>query len=364
MQRERHRWEPVCDPPRTLVRPVRIDPTGRDGPTRHQAKGPHWRRTTYGFYVPSTVDPDLPEQRILEQAMRLPEDGAVTGWASCRMHGASFFDGLGRDGRTRLPVPLAVGPIAQVRALPGSVVMRDQLVSAEVATVQDVPCTRRGRALFDAMRTAADTREATVSMDMMAAAGLVSVEQMRTYLPQRSGWKGVGRVRAALDLADENSRSPSETRMRLVWQLDAGLPRPLVNQPVWDLAGRLLGYADLLDPVAGVVGEYDGADHRSARRHSQDVAREHRFRDVGLEFFKVTGPDMARVDMLVHRMLETRGRARWLPSQTRRWTLHPPPDWELEPSLEEQFAYRELAHGLPSGTIFHDAFGCWPAAPR
>ena len=47
--------------------------------------------------------------------------------------------------------------------------------------------------------------------------------------------------------------------MRLVWVLDAGLPAPLVNQHVGDERGRLLGKADIFDPVAGVFGEYDAA---------------------------------------------------------------------------------------------------------
>ena len=47
--------------------------------------------------------------------------------------------------------------------------------------------------------------------------------------------------------------------MRLVWRLDAGCPWPLCNAPVFDLAGELLGVPDLIDPVHGVYGEYDGA---------------------------------------------------------------------------------------------------------
>jgi hypothetical protein len=54
--------------------------------------------------VPVGVSDDLPEQRILEQSMRLPDGGAVTGWAACRLLGASFFDGLEQDGGTRSPV--------------------------------------------------------------------------------------------------------------------------------------------------------------------------------------------------------------------------------------------------------------------
>ena len=35
-----------------------------------------------------------------------------------------------------------------------------------------------------------------------------------------------------------------------------------MNCPVHDRSGRLLGIADLLDEEAGLVVEFDGADHR------------------------------------------------------------------------------------------------------
>ena len=62
--------------------------------------------------------------------------------------------------------------------------------------------------------------------------------------------------------------------MKLVWVRHAGLPYPLVNQPVFDLSGNLMGIADLFDPQLGVVGEYDGAAHKARERHRRDVARE------------------------------------------------------------------------------------------
>lgn len=141
--------------------------------------------------------------------------------------------------------------------------------------------TREERALFDEMRAAPDVREAVVVADMGAAAEITSIRRMRVFVAAHEGWKGVRQVRAALDLAEEDSRSPNETRTRLVWQIDADLPRPLVNQEVWDLDGRLLGIADLLDPVAGVVGEFDGADHRGALRQSKDIGRETGLRAMG-----------------------------------------------------------------------------------
>ena len=57
--------------------------------------------------------------------------------------------------------------------------------------------------------------------------------------------------------------------MRLVWVMDAGLPTPLCNEPVFSLDGQLLGYPDLFDPEAGSVGEYDGADHKDGKRHRE-----------------------------------------------------------------------------------------------
>ena len=66
-----------------LVRPVRVDPEGLTGPTRGQARGPGWRRTSQGLHVPAGVDV-TPEQRIVEAAAVLRKDEAVAGWAALR----------------------------------------------------------------------------------------------------------------------------------------------------------------------------------------------------------------------------------------------------------------------------------------
>lgn len=343
-------WRPRCAPPRDLVRPVRLDPDGRTGPTRGKSRGPGWRQTSYGYYVPSGVDPTVPEQRVMEQSVRLPSDGAVTGWAACRLAGAAYFDGLEPDGLTPRPVPMAVGRHTGLRGDDQVVISRERLAPEEVRTVRGIACTTTLRGLFDEMREVADVREAAVAMDMMAAAELASVRRMRRYVEGRSGWRHVQRVRDALELADEDSRSPNETRMRLVWVLDAGLPRPLVNQPVFDLRGDLLGVADLFDSEAGVVGEFDGAAHRWAGRHRRDVLREDRFRRAGLEYFKVVGLDLADVDLVVDRMLATRARALRAPRGERDWTLEAPPGWYTSPvelmTLDERMEYQAALRGL------------------
>ena len=320
--------------------PVRVDPSGRAGPTRNQAAGPRWRTTSRGFHVPAHVDPGPAEQRICEAVPLLPAGGSVTGWANLRLAHAGFMDGW--RARELVPVALIVGPHAGRRRRPGVDFREDRL---DVVVVRHgIPCAPVRRGLFDEMRSA-DLREAVVAMDMAAAAEVVSVRMLREYVAERVGWAGVPLVRAALELADEASRSPQETRLRLVWVLDAGLPPPLVNPPVFDLDGRLLGYPDLLDVEAGVVVEYDGDDHRPARRHSSDVDREAVFRRHRLEVTRVTGPDLASTSRVVDRLLGARALARFEAPSQRLWTLTPPPWWRSEPGVDERIAWRERRFG-------------------
>ncbi len=320
-----HRWDPFQSP-RRVVHPVRRDPTGRNGPTPGAVRGPGWRRTSAGLYVPAGTDRSIPEQRVAEEAATLPPDGWVTGWAALRMHGAAFFDGRAPDGRTELPVLLGVPLGCHLRPRPGVGHVRSQVPTTVV--IRGVRCAGVRRALFDAMRLEGGLRGAVVSLDMAAAARLTSVARMRSYLESRPSWRGVPGVpvvRRALLLADDDSASPPESRLRLVWLLDARLPRPLVNQPVFTLGGELLGYPDLLDVEAGLVIEYDGDDHRSAPRHSHDVDREAGFREHGLEVTRVTGHDLRRTAPLVHRLHTARSRAPFQASSRRTWTLVPPP---------------------------------------
>lgn len=337
-------WQPACDRPHGLVRPVPVDPTGRRGPTRGQAAGPRWRQTSWGRYVPAEVDDGVVEQRILEQAARLASYGAVTAWASLRWRGARHFEGTGYDGR-RLGVPL-VGD--KLRSCPRVTVTQEQLAPSEFAIVDGVPCTTVQRALFDELRRHTSYREAVVAAEMTFAARLISARLMGDYVAERPGWTGVPHVRKVLALAGEDCRSPQESRMRLVWMLDAGFARPLCNQPLFDLEGNLLGIPDLFDPEAGLIGEYQGADHKDGQRHRRDVAREELFRDHGLELFEIVGGDLRNRQAAAARMANARARARFLPPESRAWTLEPP-EWYVVPeSLDCMLERLGLADSLRS----------------
>ena len=268
----------------------------------------------------------------------------MTAWASLRWRGARFFDGRDVEGSVR-PVPL-VG--RKLRSDPRVYLTQDQLAPSEFAIVDGISCTTVQRALFDEVRRLRSWREAVVAIDMTAAAGLISVNLFARYVAERPAWTGVPFVRKALPWAIDLSRSPQESRMRLVWIEDAGLPSPLCNQPVFDQDGQLLGVPDLFDPLAGCVGEYDGVDHKDGRRHQRDVAREERYRDHGLEYFEIVGGDLRNRARVVERMHRARARAKFLPPESCAWTLERPVWYPTPESLDERLIRLGLAGPLCS----------------
>ncbi len=321
-------WTPRTPRATGLVVPVRVDEAGLLGPTRQQARGPRWRQTSRGKYVPSEVDSDAVEQRILEQGSRIGAHGAVTAWACLRWRGATFFEGSDTWGDSDpLPVPLVVGT-GLLRPDPRVSISFEQIGAHERQLVDGVWVTTPERAVFDEVRRHRSLRQAIVDIEMAAAARLVSADGFKAYLETRNGWTGVAGAREAAAVAGFGCRSPQEVRMVLCWMWDAGLPRPLCNVPVFDLSGRLVAIVDLLDPVAGCVGEYQGENHKSGARHRADVARHESLRAVGLETFEVVGGDLTDEDLVVKRMHAARDRSSFLAVDQLRWTLEKPDWWE------------------------------------
>lgn len=324
-----------------LVVPVRVDPTGRRGPTPDQARGRGWRSPFRGWHVPAAVELS-PEQRIVEAAVLLgARGGAVTGWAALRWCGGRWFDGSTAGDPHGLPVDLAVA--TDVRRRPGIVVCEEGLLPTEMVWIDGIPVTIPVRSVAYALRYARDVRAAVRLLDMAAYDDQVSLDEVSAYVGTRpreglSAWTGVPQAREAVLLGDENAWSPQEVTMQLWWMIDAGLPRPLLNRPVFDRRGRHIGTPDLLDVEAGVIGEYEGANHLDRARRAHDVRREEAFRELGLECFTLMAGDSADRTEVVTRMHAARGRALWLPEEQRRWTIQPPPWWIPTVSVDQRRA--------------------------
>jgi hypothetical protein len=315
-----------------LILPAHVDPTGERGPTRGESQGPYWRRTSCASYLPVIVELTT-EQRILEAAWVLPAYGGVTGWAANHwMGGRRWNGGTGADGTPR-DVWLAVGG-DDIRPQPGIAVSAERLTPADLVVVDGISVTTAERSTCFEMRYAANPRRAAIVLSMAAYHDLVSVEELAAYAARHSGWTGIPNCRAAIPLAEENCWSPTEVEMVLVWRLDAELPRPLCNRPVFDLSGRHVGTPDLIDLEAGVVGQYHGGLHLAGGRAAVDGRLEERFRSLGLETFTMRAADRADPHLMAERMVASRRRARWEAESRRQWTVDYPSWWTPTHTVE------------------------------
>ena len=320
-----------------LVAPVRLDPTGRQGPTRGQARGRRWRTASPGRFVPVDV-PLTTGQRIVEAASSLHDGAAVTGWAALHWLGSPWFTGLAGDGATALPVPVVT--LRQLRPRPGILVSQEFMAPWEVQLVDGVPVTRPARSAgFEARRASTLVRAVTV-LDMTAYSDLADLSEIGSYAAQLGPKTGIGQLRDALPLAEENAWSPMEVEMRELWR-GTGRVRPLCNVPIFDLEGRHVATSDLLDVEAGVVGEYEGEVHLVGARRAKDVAREGLLRRHGLEVVTMVAADRARPGDFFRRLDDAYRRAAHRRTDRRSWTTRQPNWWVPTETVAQRRALSE-----------------------
>lgn len=319
-----------------LVRPVPVDRAGVSGPTPKQARGRAWRRSSRGFYVPSDIDGESPQQRALEASVLVPGDGALTGWAALAWRNIRWIDGCDDHGSQR-PITV-VTPGCRVRARPGIEVSHERLHPDERLTHDGVVVTGPLRSTAFEVRRAPSPVAAVRWLDLVASSDLISLEEMRAYAETLTAWAGIEHLRWALRFADENVWSPPEVDLRLTWTVRMGLDDIVCNRPVFDLDGRHIGTPDVLDLGAGVVGEYDGALHLAGRQRAKDLRREGDFRRAGLEYVTMVASDLHQPADFMRRTREARARARRTPVSERTWTITPPPWWVPTNTVAERRA--------------------------
>lgn len=305
--------------------PVSRDPDGVLGPTKRQASGPRFRRTSWGLYVPSSVDGTSVEQRIVEAGAALPAYGGVTGWAGLRWEGGRWFGGTAAGGDPH-DVWLATN-CADVRPQAGFRVSAERLNPADLTECDGLPITTSVRSVVFEMRYAASLRVAVEVLDMACYSDLVSIDEVAAYIDDHPGWTGIEQARKAVRLGREDSWSPQETQMGLVWQLDAELPRCRLNVPIFDLSGHHLATVDLFDEEAGLVLEYNGIVHVLGEQRRRDRDREQVLKGVGLHMLTLLEGDLPDRTRTAARMHEARNHAELASDVDRRWTTTPPAWW-------------------------------------
>ena len=192
------------------------------------------------------------------------------------------------------PVEIIVPAESGVRSRRGLQVRRCGVPPDEICDIRGLRATTVNRVLLD-LCARWPVVEALTALDAAARSGLVDGTALLKYADQVRGRPGAARLRlAAAHMAP--AESPMETRLR--WLLvNAGLPRPGVQVDLHDGEGRFVGRADLFYPRAGLVVEYDGANHRD--RLVEDNRRQNLILNAGYRLLRFTAPDLERPERLV-----------------------------------------------------------------
>lgn len=307
----------TCEPPTPLADELVRNPTRRPGALEagvrpSELRGPHWSRPLRGVYRWGDPGAPDPRRRIEEVATLLPEGAAIGGWASLWWQGATDLDGrsdlrVGRiatlpRSRARVPaercvpeglapVLVCVGPGARIRPRPEIDISRRRLPDEDVVELDGIPFVTAARSAADLIGRQ-PPELGLASLDVAIRSRATTAPAVLRHLEEHPGLRGAPRIRRVADLADGRARSRPESVMRWIWVVEAGLPRPLVNHSICDSWGVLLGEPDLLDEEAGLVGEYDGSDHRGLARHTADNVREEGFENRNLEVVRATSIDI------------------------------------------------------------------------
>jgi hypothetical protein len=282
-----------------------------------------WRRSSHGRYVPRLVEL-TPSQRVAEAGVLLVPPSAITGWASLAWQRARWFTGLERDAVTPVPVDIAMSR-RLIRPQPLIVLCEERFDPREVVVVDGLRVTNAVRSTCYVMRYAPHLRAAVRALSMACYNDHVSLEEVTLWVDLHPSYTGIEQCRQALPLGDENAWSPAEVDFGLDWTELTGR-RPLMNRPLFDLAGRHLGTPDLIDPVTGVLGEYDSELHLEGSRRARDLEREGIFRDHGLHPVTMVTAERHDQAAFQHRVRAAYAAAERQRAAERRWTLEPP-DW-------------------------------------
>ena len=297
------------------------------GISRDMTRGPRWRRTSRGYFVPAHSGDLTTAQRILDLAPLIHDTGALTGWAAAYVHGVDLLDGRDPQSMDPLPITVQLGRDLGRASSERVVYRREHLPARDRLTCHGLGVVTQQRAAFDGARFADNLVEAVAFLDQVTRVLPVTVADLASRVIPGARWSQLAQLQRALSLADPAAANPWESRLRMFATLRAGLPRPLVNQPVFDVDGHFLGIPDLLEPEAGLVVEFDGQDHRLRRRHQADNIREEKLETCNLTVCRVDSLDLRQPVALIERL-----RARHAQGMTRdrskdAWTIEQPLWW-------------------------------------
>ena len=216
--------------------------------------------------VPTTVD-----ERAAAFALGMPADAAFSHVSAAQLLHLPLPSELESQVLLDVTRPTSMGQVRRAGCRGHRGLERREVIDVNGLRVVD---------LADTWCDLGELPAGVFSVDDLVVVGDVIVNRLepgghaalRGALQGRNRPRGKARLSEALSLVRVGSRSPMETRSRLMFHR-AGFPEPALNSAVYDSNGGWLLEGDLVWHGHRVIGEYQGADHASRRRRSADSAR-------------------------------------------------------------------------------------------
>jgi hypothetical protein len=219
--------------------------------TRHELA--RWYRPIYpNVHVPRASEPSI-RDRTVGAWLWSKRAGVITGVAASAWHGAEW---VGPDAPVELVYDCARPPR-------GIVTRHERIADDEITWCDGLPVATVARTAFDLGRFHPRVK-AVARMDALLRAAPFSTEDVVLMAKNYRGARGVRRLKDVVPLVDGGAASPQESVLRLQY-VDAGLPRPTTQIPIFDSAGHLLRTVDMGWEDYSVASEYDGDQHRTDR---------------------------------------------------------------------------------------------------
>lgn len=236
------------------------------------------RRVLKGVYVDAAA-PDSLELRALALSLVVPESAVVTDRTAAWLHGVSVL--AANDHLRAAPVSLFQEPGHTRVRTRCNVGGERTLLDTDVETVGQIRVTTPLRTALDLGRlTSRD--DAIGCLDALLRTGRFCRDELLAELPRFRGFRGVVQLRELAPLADGRAESPPESVLRLRW-IDAGLPSPVPQLPIYDDHGYAPYRVDIGSTTAPYAAEYDGEEfHSSPEQRAHDEGRRRWIRDRGI----------------------------------------------------------------------------------
>jgi len=249
-------------PPELKRGPFTVAQAKRAGLERWHLEGAIWHRLRRGIYTWTGI-PETPVMKLEAVRLRRHPSTVFAGRTAAWLHGleAILFE----------PIETILAGFDD----PDVVVRRGFRTTSVPRTIFDLP------SLVDSV----------VVADKALHSRLVTRNELRGWIDNQAGRKGVRRARRVLEFADAKAESPMETRLRMLLVL-SGLPRPELQVTIRDEEGSPLGRPDLYYREQRLGIECDGETHRASL--VDDNRRQNRLLMAGVRLLRFTAADVLR----------------------------------------------------------------------